>query len=152
MRSQAEPFHVRFRNPGDRQIEASFGDPFCLGVRGKNPLVDTDSRVGYDCCLWGKPTDVAQPQRRFPASGAGSIEGARCRIQNLSCIAQQLDPCGSQFNMPAVSDKELGPELALKIAYLIGERRSGNVKSLSRPTEMQLLGDGDEVGELPKLH
>jgi hypothetical protein len=29
--------------------------------------------------------------------------------------------------MPAVSHEELGPELALKTAYLIGERRSGNV-------------------------
>lgn len=54
--------------------------------------------------------------------------------------------------MPAVSDKELGPELALEIAYLIGERRPGNVKPLSRPTEMQLLGDSYEVGELPELH
>jgi hypothetical protein len=63
-----------------------------------------------------------------------------------------LDPGGSQFNVPAVSDKELAPELALKIAYLIRERRSGNVKSLCRPTEMQLLGDGYEVSELPKLH
>lgn len=54
--------------------------------------------------------------------------------------------------MPAVSDKELGPELALKIAYLIGERRSGNVESLSCSTEMQLLGDGYEVRELSELH
>jgi hypothetical protein len=54
--------------------------------------------------------------------------------------------------VPAVSDKELGPEFALKIAYLIRERRSGNVKSLCRPTEMQLLGDRYEVSELPELH
>ena len=54
--------------------------------------------------------------------------------------------------MPTVSDKELGPELALKIANLIGERRSGNVKSLSRPTEMQLFGHGYEVGQLAELH
>jgi hypothetical protein len=54
--------------------------------------------------------------------------------------------------MPPVSDEELGPELALKTAYLIRERGPGNVQSLCRATEMQLLGDGYEVGELPELH
>jgi hypothetical protein len=29
---QVEPFHVSFLNPGNRQVEASFRDPFCLGV------------------------------------------------------------------------------------------------------------------------
>src|SRR5580704_2278752 len=29
---QVEPFHVGCRNPGNCQVEASFGDPFCLGV------------------------------------------------------------------------------------------------------------------------
>ena len=54
--------------------------------------------------------------------------------------------------MPAVSDQKLSPEFALKTAYLIRQRGPGNVQSLCGPTEMQLLGDGYEVGELPELH
>ena len=54
--------------------------------------------------------------------------------------------------MPAISDKELSPELTLESTDLIGERGTSNVKPLCRPSEMQLLGDGDEVGELPELH
>lgn len=35
---------------------------------------------------------------------------------------------------------------------LLRERRSSEVKPLGGPTEMQLLGNGDEVGQLSELH
>ena len=54
--------------------------------------------------------------------------------------------------MSAVADEELGPKLTFEIADLLRERRSSKVKPLCGPTEMQFLGDGDEVGQLPELH
>jgi hypothetical protein len=63
-----------------------------------------------------------------------------------------LDPSRSQFDVPAVSDEELGPKLTLKSTDLIGERGTGNVKLLCCPTEVQFLGHGYEVSELPELH
>lgn len=54
--------------------------------------------------------------------------------------------------MSAVADEELRPELTFEIADLLRERRSRKVKPLCGPTEMEFLGDGDEVGQLPELH
>ncbi|BAS12362.1 hypothetical protein AHiyo8_06650 [Arthrobacter sp. Hiyo8] len=54
--------------------------------------------------------------------------------------------------MPAITDEELSPELALKVDDLLGQRRAGNVEPLCGSTEMQLLGDSDKVGELPEFH
>jgi hypothetical protein len=54
--------------------------------------------------------------------------------------------------VPAVADEELGPKLAFEIADLLGERRASKVKPLRGPTEMQFLGNSDELGQLPELH
>ena len=54
--------------------------------------------------------------------------------------------------MSAIADKELGPELTFEIADLLRERRSSKMKPLCGPTEMQLLGNGDEVPQLPEFH
>jgi hypothetical protein len=52
----------------------------------------------------------------------------------------------------AVADKELGPKLTFEVADLLRERRSCKVKPLCGPSEMQFLGNGDEVGQLPQFH
>ena len=54
--------------------------------------------------------------------------------------------------MSAVADEELGAKLTFEIADLLRERRSSKVKALGGATEMQFLGDGDEVGQLPHFH
>ena len=54
--------------------------------------------------------------------------------------------------MSAVADEELGPKLTFEIADLLRKRRSGDVKSLCRSTEMQFFSDGNEVDELPEFH
>jgi len=46
----------------------------------------------------------------------------------------------------------LGPKLAFEIADLLRARRSRDVQPRSCPTEVQLLGDCDEVPQLPQLH
>jgi hypothetical protein len=52
----------------------------------------------------------------------------------------------------AVADQKLRPELALEVADLLRQRRSRNVKPLRGPTEMQLLGNRNEVAQLAELH
>ena len=54
--------------------------------------------------------------------------------------------------MSAVADEELGPKLTFETADLLRERGSSKVKTRRGPTEMQLLGNGDEVGQLPEFH
>jgi hypothetical protein len=52
----------------------------------------------------------------------------------------------------AVADEELGPQLPFEVADLLRERRSSKVKALCGPTEVEFLGNGDEVGQLPEFH
>jgi hypothetical protein len=59
---------------------------------------------------------------------------------------------GCQFDVAAVADEELGPQLSLEVADLLGERRSRKVQPFCGSTEVQFLGNGDEVGQLPELH
>ncbi len=54
--------------------------------------------------------------------------------------------------MSAVADEELGSKLTFEIADLLRERRSSKVKPFSSSAEMQFLGNGDEVGQLPEFH
>ena len=54
--------------------------------------------------------------------------------------------------MSTVADEELGPKFTFEIADLLRQRRAGKVKPLCGPTEMQFLGNGDEVGQLSELH
>jgi len=52
----------------------------------------------------------------------------------------------------AVADEKLSPELTFELADLPRQRRSRNVKPLRGPTEMQLIGNGDEVAQLSEFH
>jgi len=82
----------------------------------------------------------------------GSIKRPRRGAQHLASIDQEPSAGGRQLDVSAVADEELGPELTFEIADLLRERRSSEVKPLGGPTEMQFLGNGDEVGQLPEFH
>lgn len=81
-----------------------------------------------------------------------TIEGPCSGAQHLSSIDQELAAGGRQLDVAAVADEELDPKLTFEIANLLRERWSSKVKPFCSPTEMQLLGNGDEVGQLPELH
>src|ERR1700730_16357647 len=82
----------------------------------------------------------------------GPIDRPRSSAQHLSSIGQELAAGRRQFDVSAVANEELGPKLTFEVADLLRERRSSKVKPLCGATEMQLLGNGDEVGQLPELH
>ena len=44
------------------------------------------------------------------------------------------------------------PQLGLELPDLLGQRRLGHVQALGGPAEVPLLGDGDEVAQVTKLH
>jgi hypothetical protein len=52
----------------------------------------------------------------------------------------------------AVSHEQRHPEAGLQRLDLLRQRRRGDVHALSGTAEVQLLGDGDEVAQLAKLH
>jgi hypothetical protein len=43
-------------------------------------------------------------------------------------------------------------DLLLQLPDLLAEGRLGNIQSSGRPAEMKLLGNGDEIMEVPKFH
>jgi len=52
----------------------------------------------------------------------------------------------------AVADEELGPQFTFETLDLLGERGTSKVKTRSGPTEMQFLGNRDEVRQLSEFH
>ena len=51
-----------------------------------------------------------------------------------------------------VAVQQLGAELALEIADLLGERRLGDVQLGGRADELALLNDRDEVPKVTEIH
>jgi hypothetical protein len=100
----------------------------------------------------GEPTDIAQAQRGFSGSVTGPIEGPCSGVQHFSSVGQELAAGWRQFDVPAVADEELGPNLSFEVTDLLRERRSSKVKALCGSPEMQFFGNGDEVGQLPEFH
>src|SRR6185312_2860820 len=48
--------------------------------------------------------------------------------------------------------QQVDAELLLELANLLADRGLGDVEALGGTAEMQLLGDGDEIPQVPKLH
>lgn len=70
----------------------------------------------------------------------------RDRQQERRFVAE-LVPGAGERDLSAASHEKLGAELLLELANLPAEHRLGDVEALRRPSEVQLLGDGDEVAE-----
>jgi hypothetical protein len=51
-----------------------------------------------------------------------------------------------------MSGRTAAPEFTLEPADLLADRGLHDVQSFRRPPETQLVGDGDEIGQLPDLH
>jgi hypothetical protein len=48
--------------------------------------------------------------------------------------------------------EELDPEVLLEFAHLLAYCRLRDVRALRCPAEVQFLGDGDEVPQMPELN
>jgi len=56
---------------------------------------------------------------------------------------------GKPMSFPS---KQTGAHLFFEACYLFGDRRPCDLESIGRATEIQLLGNDDEIPEVPKLN
>jgi hypothetical protein len=71
--------------------------------------------------------------------------------QDPTCLPQQGSPGRRQLHPAAIAFEEPDADLLLQLGDLTAQGGLGNVQALRCPAEVELLGDGDEVPELPKL-
>ena len=97
---------------------------------------------------------VADPQpHRRPCRGRargatghlGLLEDPPRLLEHRGAGLRQLDAAVGPLQEP-------DPELGLELADLLAHRGLRDVQALGRAAEVQLLGDGDEVAEVPELH
>jgi hypothetical protein len=78
----------------------------------------------------------------------GAVSGSEDRprfVQESVAGLRQLDPM-------LRANEKIDPQLFLEVANLLGKRRLGGVQPRGRVPEVELVGDGDEVSEVPKFH
>jgi hypothetical protein len=66
-------------------------------------------------------------------------------------LGEDLESGGRERDVPARSQQQLGAELLFELADLAAEHRLCDVEAFRRPSEVQLLRDGDEVAQLPQI-
>ena len=65
----------------------------------------------------------------------------------MSCDARD-----GELNAALVAVEELDPELLHEFAHLLAYCGLRDGKTLRCPAEVQFLGDGDEISQMPELH
>lgn len=95
--------------------------------------------------------DTQQP--RAPGGNARRLlPGTGDVLENLPRV-REVGPAGlGQVDAMVVADEEVEPKLALELADLPAQRRLGDVEPLGSAAEVQLVGNGNEVAEMPELH
>jgi hypothetical protein len=74
------------------------------------------------------------------------------RAQDVVGLREERRARRRQRDAPPVAHQELDSHVVLERPDLLAERRLGHVQALGGSTEVQLLGDRDEVTEVAKLH
>jgi hypothetical protein len=72
--------------------------------------------------------------------------------QHVPPLLEQGGARDGELDAALAAVEELDPELLLEFAHLLAYCRLRDVKALRCPAEVQFLGDGDEVPQMPKLH
>jgi hypothetical protein len=99
----------------------------------------------------GRDADADSPllaARRSPRSFEGVIEVRDYR----ACVIQEGAPRFGQLDATRFALKQLYVQLAFDCLDALTERRLLHAKALGGPGDMPLLGDRDEVPEVPQLH
>jgi hypothetical protein len=104
--------------------------------------------AGAEALASPQPQD-AVPARRDLGGHAPHAGGGR---QSGSGLDQQPFAGGGEPHRAPAAVEQLDAEPALEPLHLLAHRRLHDVQAVGRPAEVQLLGDGDEVRELPQLH
>jgi NAD(P)-dependent dehydrogenase (short-subunit alcohol dehydrogenase family) len=121
-------------------------------------------------CPWVKGGEPGPDRRQqAAASRAGAHSCHQCRLlhalgplgfgpaaiprgQGLSRMRQECLPHGRQPYALGTAAEQRGAELPFQHPYLLAERWLGDKKPLGGPGEVQVLGDGHEVAQVPSVH
>jgi len=100
--------------------------------------------------LIGQPADIPEPQR-----ACGPLQtplGAGGEGDDLTGISQEKAAVRRQLDVPAVANEQRAPDARLERLDLLRQRRRGDMQTLGRAPEVQLLGDRHEVTQLTQFH
>ncbi len=78
--------------------------------------------------------------------------GAFRLTENVAGLVQEKTAGVRQRDEVTRAVKQLHTEIAFQISNLVGEGRLGNMELFRGATEMQLLGDRDEIPEMAQVH
>ena len=102
----------------------------------------------------GRRPDAADREVALPAVGdalcaaGGGVDG----VEDRDRLPEIVLAGGGQFDAPRRPDEQCDAEFVLELADLLGQRRLGDVQTLSRAAEVQFLGDRAEVPQVAQLH
>jgi len=142
-------------DPRQRDVEGAVGDAVGLRVRREHPFVDAQRPCGSQrrADAVGQPADVTQAHRS--ALRAGPLQpllGVVDKRQNPAPVVQQRTSGFAQPHAAPVPHEQVGPQFPFQRDDLLGQSRSGDVHPLGGAPEVQLLGDRDEIAQLPQFH
>ena len=73
-------------------------------------------------------------------------------FEDSARLTEQKLPGLGEFDAARAAVEEGCPDLVLKVANLQAERRLLDAEPFGRTSKMQLLGDRDEIAEMPEFH
>ena len=72
-------------------------------------------------------------------------------LQRVARLDEESGPCGRQRDATLCALEERYAKLCLQLLDLLAQWRLRDVQTLRGAAEMQGLGDGDEVSEVPQI-
>ena len=141
---QALLAHVLEKPAGRARLERH-ADPRC---RGAEPA--QQARDGGRQCV----RQIADPQQaeRTLVRGAGGPPGDLRLGEDPTRLVQHGGAGRGERDAALRTGEQLHTQLRLELADLLTDGRLRNVQPLGRAPEVQFLGDGDEVPQMPKFH
>ena len=99
-------------------------------------------------------TSGETPSRSAPVSPvrirATTLSSCSTRSTTPRASSSSSAPAGRELDPARRTDEQLDAERRLERLDPLAERRLGDVEPLGGPAEVQLLGDGDEVAQVPQ--
>jgi hypothetical protein len=126
---------------GHDRLHAHVREPLLIGPQGQGGQLEHPGGRVAD------PQPAVDEQAGLLGGAGGGVGG----LDSLAGLGQQ-GPAGlGQLDAPA-ADEQLHAQLPLQGLDLGAERWLGDAQPLGGSAEVQLLGDGDEVAKMSKLH
>ena len=87
-----------------------------------------------------------------PGRAGHDVPGALGLGERCPRLDEERAPGVGQLDPPVRAMKQVDPQFLLQATDLLAERRLGDVKASRGSAEVQHVGHGDEVPEVPEFH